>query len=341
MSTKTKTSNFNIDTFTVTDLKENTRTPSQKIAFVNISGGPAKIETETVDLFTYGIPRKDDVYYTDDSKRGALKLPLRPDSLLYKVLKSIDDKFGSQEQKEHLFKKNASKYRYIPLLRKPVEKDESDDESDDDSKKKKKNVKPQQERPEYCKIKFDVDYKTGKFLTVLREKIGSSSVLVDKDTLNTIDDVCKYINWNSKLKFNIHISKFYSEIQSKSPDVPRSYGFTMKAKHIEVTPSKLQSKDDDEDYEFDNELSEMVEKETHVIQRQHHNHKHDEEDSDDDKIKEDQDDEHKKQAGKSKLVNDDDLDKDVEPHKKVEHEKVEHEKVEHEKPKKGGKGKAK
>ena len=193
------------------------------------------IQLPYVKLDMYGIPSKCD-FFKDDYQRHFIKLPLntvhedaqarvRGEAThdmknLYDWFKAIDDKFGTKEFQEQLFKKKNPKAKYQPLLRIPKNEDET--ESTD--------------KLPYVKIKLTSKYPTNEILTgvVLNHPSGLKEVA---QGITTIDDIAKYIKYQSRIKCIIIPSKLWIHPPANN-DVTYGISFKLLKVLVDIVPEK-------------------------------------------------------------------------------------------------------
>ena len=171
----------------------------------------------------YGIPSKCD-FFKDDYQRHFIKLPLNTvhedTKNLYDWFKTMDDKFGTKEFQEQLFKKKNPKAKYQPLLRIP--KNEDGTESTD--------------KLPYVKIKLTSKYPTNEILTgvVLNHPSGLKEAT---QGIKTVDDIAKYIKYQSRIKCIIVPSKLWIHPPANT-DVTYGISFKLLKVLVDVVPEK-------------------------------------------------------------------------------------------------------
>jgi len=188
----TKFTDFEASRLTFTDLEENDRSKGQLIAYPRYNhpklgeGQPLFLQGPWITLFTYGIPTLGE-FYSDDSQRSFIKVPLNPDDSdvmkMVEEFNKIDKVIGGDDFKQKSFGKKASKYKYQPIIR----ESQSDDEG---------NIKPA-----YIKLKLDTTWPEGVVQTELYK-----SELIDKKRVreltpaSTVTDVAKMLSYMTKFK---------------------------------------------------------------------------------------------------------------------------------------------
>jgi len=227
---------IDITKFSFTELKENKYAKGQKNAFVEKYHHPLKgdinglnfyIQFPWLELFTYGIPKIGD-YIKSDSERLYIKCPLdlsNPEinNLYENFIVKLDNLLSSDEFKNKLFGKKASKYEYNPIFKTPKIIDDDDD--DDDNKDKKSNAKPP-----FIKLKFKTTPEYNIKETIFRD----SNKEIIKD-INTISEVEKIICWKCEFRPMIRLSKIWAQSVGTGKSGP-GYGATIIIEQIQVKP---------------------------------------------------------------------------------------------------------
>jgi hypothetical protein len=241
-----------------TNLNETEYSEGQYLAFVSYEYKKGVIKQficrtksdKWISLNTYGLPYRDGKYY-DASKANYMKMPLDEDDegakFLMDMLKEIDD-YNEKNKNQILLletptkgKKTkinniSKKYSYQPIVRKPVIKDD-DDVDDDESSEDNNNNKYNNNftRPDYCKLFFDVDYKSGNLKTEIRLFEDEN----DKDPktleLHSVTQLYDYMPLKSKIRFgSITINKLWAAKSAMAGADTRKYGLGLKIKKIDI-----------------------------------------------------------------------------------------------------------
>ena len=226
----------------------------QDIAYVNYMDDKRNstvkllVQSDKIKLTSHGIPSlsKPDSknnFYSDDTKREFIKIPLDPEQpaclRLRKFLEDVDEWAGSAEMKKKLFGKNSNKYMYQSCIKKPQAAEE--DDVVDKKKAKNKNEDPDKKKKypsmDYVKMKFNMEIKensrTNK--TVLRRTDAGSknSVIVRADT---ITDIANEIRFLSEVRFIFYFSKIWASKAVPFGATSKLYGAGFKIMTIEYTP---------------------------------------------------------------------------------------------------------
>ena len=179
-----------------------------------------------------GVPRLGE-FYTDDSQRSFVKIPMNTNIQLVKEccdkLMLIDDFFGSDKFKEDkLGATKAKKYIYQPIVRFPLENDE-----EDVNKLKKKSKFP------YIKVKIDTNYEDSSVKTIVYnsvlDAIDSKKRIRNKiEDIVTIDDFSKHVCYMNNIRPIVKPFKMWFLASNiKDP----KYGISLKMIKVEVEPS--------------------------------------------------------------------------------------------------------
>ena len=219
---------FNINYFNVSgELKQAAKGSTAYLTYSNngASSTPLFLQLAWIELNTYGIPRLND-FFTEDSQRCFVKTPLCDDipevADCKKVLKSIDNKFGSEEFRIKLFgAAKAKKFgAYQDVVRKPL--------TDDDNKNK--------STIDYMKIKISTNYDTGEINTSVCTSVMENNkrvrTNVPDESIKTVDDIAKYICYGARVRFIIRPVKLWAQAPNASKDP--MYGITFKLVKAEV-----------------------------------------------------------------------------------------------------------
>jgi len=219
---------FNINYFNVSgELKQAAKGSTAFLTYGsnNTTNSPLFLQLPWIELNTYGIPRLND-FFTEDSQRCFVKLPLSnddPDVAQFKtVIKSIDNKFGSEEFRIKLFgAAKAKKFgAYQKVGREPL--------TDDDNKNK--------STVDYMKIKISTNYDTGEINTSVCTSVMENNkrvrTNVPDESIKTVDDIAKYICYGARVRFIIRPVKLWAQAPNASKDP--MYGITFKLVKAEV-----------------------------------------------------------------------------------------------------------
>ena len=196
------------------------------------------VQSEKIQLTHHGIPQLDkkdakEQFYTDDSQREFIKIPLVPGvpeaDELRKNLTQADAHFGSDAVRKQLFGKNEKNYEYTPCIRTPPER------TDDDDSKSKKSAKKDAPRIDYCKMKFhftgQVPDKVNK--TKLTRVIGTTKTPV---VAQTVTDIANEIRYMSTVKFIFQYFKVWANKTLAQGAKKKVYGVGFKIVSIQYTP---------------------------------------------------------------------------------------------------------
>ncbi len=237
-SAKEMTTNFSdvkVSQLNFTDFEENTRSKGQKISYPRYTssetGGevPLFIQFPWINLSSYGVPKLGE-YYTDDSQRSFVKVPLDQSipevKQLSDTLREMDEKLGSDEFKEKMFGAKASKYEYQPIFRMPQEEDE------DTKKEAKKDYGP---KHPYMKLKIDTTYPDNQVKSIVFTSVmeGGKRVRSKVDGIKSIDDFSSHVCWMSRIRPIVRPVKLWAQAPNKKDP---TYGLTFKIAKTEVEP---------------------------------------------------------------------------------------------------------
>ncbi len=237
-SAKEMTTNYtdvDVSQVNFTDLEDNTRSKGQRISYIRYTSPdtgsevPLFIQFPWIHLSSYGVPKLGE-YYTDDSQRSFVKVPLDQSvsevKQLSDMLRKLDDKLGSTEFKEKMFGTKASKYVYQPILRMPQEEDE------DTKKDTKKDYGP---RHPYMKLKIDTTYPDNQVKSIVFTSVmeGSKRVRTKVEGVKSVDDFASHVCWMSRIRPIARPVKLWAQAANKKDP---TYGLTFKIAKTEVEP---------------------------------------------------------------------------------------------------------
>jgi len=218
---------------TSTELEDNERSQGQKIAYPRYEhptlgkDQPLVIQFPWIKISSYGIPRAGQ-YYKNDSDRTFIKLPLDPmmaeSKELINIIKSIDERFSSEEFASNLLGPKWKKYTYTPIYR------ESIDNDDDDETKSKGAAKP---KLPYMKLKIGTDYNSGAINTILfkSEMVDGKRKRTQVNDIESIDKFASVVSYLSNFRPIARIVKFWAQpLTKKDP----AWGATFKIIKAEV-----------------------------------------------------------------------------------------------------------
>jgi hypothetical protein len=236
-SNKDMTTNYtdvNVSQLNFTDLEDNQRSKGQKIAYIRYTDKsnneiPLFIQFPWVYLGSGGIPRIGE-YYTDDSQRGFVKVPLDqsiPEIKKFsELLQQIDENTGSDAFKEKMFGAKASKYQLQPIFRLPQEDDGPKDPT-------KKDYGP---RHPYMKLKIDTTYPDNKVKSIVFKSVldaNGKRIRTKVNDIVTIDDIAAQICFMCKFRAIGRPVKLWAQAANKKDP---TYGLTFKMSKVEVEP---------------------------------------------------------------------------------------------------------
>jgi hypothetical protein len=242
-SAKEMTTNYtevDVSRLSFTKLEQNTRSKGQTISYprynhpVQGADSPLFIQFPWITLNTYGIPRTGEYYPTDD-KRSFIKIPLDqsiPEIKQFSdLLRSIDEKFGSEENKIKLFgATEAPKYVYQPIYRQP-------DEPNRVSKGKDGSETTVVNYP-YMKLKLDTTYPDNHVKSIVYNSImkDGKRIRTKIEDIKTIDDLASHVCFLSKIRPIGRPVKLWAQTKPIKKNAPMDYGIAFKMVKTEVEP---------------------------------------------------------------------------------------------------------
>ena len=174
---------------------------------VNHDGVPLLIQTPYMELYSFGMPRRDK-YHTTDEQLQNIKIPIENEEFK-EMIKAIDKRMSDEEFKKKYLGDKHEKYSYHSIL---AEKEN---------------------KPDAFKIKFALKRNESQDIETLlyttKETKGKiERTLIDKPT---IDDFIKYIPFRSTVRCIFQIVRVWTQpVTLKTP----AYGLALKLIKIEV-----------------------------------------------------------------------------------------------------------
>ena len=260
-------------------------TTTQNISYINYDQDnnrklQLKIQTPEIYYEAGGIPKLHEKTKSEEERRY-IKIPFCHErkkygdkvnydeiKILYDNLLEIDKKCGSQEFREEMFDKNHNQYFYQPIVRIP---------DPDEEPKLDKNGNPFFQFPYFKgKLPFNYNDSTIPEFKVL-ERVDDKRVQVE---IKSLDDVEKYIVWQSKYRLIISFSKLYA-MKSKGGKDKKAYGIILKITCIEVQrpANSITSKSSDAFIDSDDEVEDDKNKKEVITRKKDINQSEDEEEN--------------------------------------------------------------
>lgn len=240
----TKYSKFDPSNVKFSRVENNEYAKTQKMSFPRYTCNKrgeisVVIQTPIIQLTQYGIPPLHEDYCKSDDDRQYIKIPFDPTQEEVMKLKEIFeeiDKIAGDRDQELILGSKYKKYAYVPIVRKPQEKD---DDSDDEDASASAYTGP---RYEYFKAKINMDFKTKLVKTKVFKKLseeeakekGKKREIIDN--IKTITDLVQHITFKSKVKMLVSINKVWAA-KSADKSGKKSYGVGLKVLQIEVEGS--------------------------------------------------------------------------------------------------------
>lgn len=184
------------------------------------------VQIEPIILTSYGVPSRNDKFYSSDACRNFIKIPLDPNQEEYiklrKHLEAADVWAGSDEIRKKLFGSRWKKYIYHPVIKSftPCEEEEIIN-----TNKKQRLIKM-----DYVKMKLDLEKSVDNVFNVKQIFNNSLNRYINPCTLDHLTSQIKYM---SKIKILFSYNKIWC---SQSPLIESNkfmYGLGLKIQHIE------------------------------------------------------------------------------------------------------------
>jgi hypothetical protein len=170
------------------------------------------IQSPWINLYAYGIPRKDKYTQTENSRKY-IKVPLDPEdpevNTFINMLKAIDSRMVTSEIKEEILDNNHEKYEYSSMF--------------------KESQTPG--RPSYLKLKLNTSNDEDQVIKTNLYQTSDDNKREEVTGVTNIDDFAKVVSFKSNIRFIFRIVRCWSQAPNlKNP----GYGLTLKVTKIEV-----------------------------------------------------------------------------------------------------------
>ena len=204
-----KLKNIKLDLIEFSELKKNQAVKTLKMSFIKYKKRDMIVQFPSIALTSYGFP-KQDKFHTQE-QRDYIKLPLDPESAMYKTLCGIDEGLIKPEFKQYLFGDKHEKFEYSPIVKYPSS------------------------GCPYVKVKLAMSYPNREIMT---------QVLLNSDHVDVenVDDFAKAVKFKSDVVCLIKFTKLWN--------VNTKYGLTLTLLKIDCTHNASFLDDDDDDLQF-------------------------------------------------------------------------------------------
>lgn len=307
MSSKTSTNrkpvvrceSMNIDQFSISEVDtKNDRSKQQYIYYPrydyrgSINKTSLVFQTGVIQMVQGGLPRKGDkdkgdTYYTEDSARDFIKVPLDPaqpacvslrkmlesmdqyvidhkEEILLQILESVLSTPKNpitmkklkelKEKKPKEFEKILDTFEYQYLIRKPQDVSGvlvgGDSDNEDDGDNKQSSNGSNFVKMECAKMKLSVDWNTKEITTgVFVRKNDTDKPM--KVPITTATELNEYVNYKCEARYMVMANKLY--VLKNPMNGIRKFGITLKIMQIETKPGAKSGslKDTFDDFAFD------------------------------------------------------------------------------------------
>ena len=311
--------------FTQMDTKSKEQNRRQFTSWIRYGNGNLVFQTPEIQLTSHGIPPKEgkdgSEWFKDDLERSYIKLPLDENQNRVSTFKNLLNNFDEHARNnlKTIFgsEKSAKKYHYNHVVKTPQSNAEvNDDDEDEEEENSNNDEKVKIPKPDYIKVKLDLNWETKKCVTPVFVKNESGKP--ERVKVDCISDLEKFVGYKSKIICVIMANKVWA---SKTADMTgaRQCGITFKLIQISIDNSDRQSsgarqdfteyaiinenEDNDDD---DNEEAEKAEEAEEVEEAEEAEEEEDEEEAEEEEEEVDDEDEEEEEEV------DDDEDEDEE-----------------------------
>jgi len=229
--------------FDVTKPEDNDRIPSQKLSYIRYknkgSTSSLYMKTPRIQMTSGGIPKEGPYYDTELKRAKGFKIIFNQSNNdeidFYNKMKELDEYFCSEDFRINTLgwtEKVSQTFDYVPIVRKPQEKDDDDDDEVPIQNKKKypKSVL------EYMKAFFELEYQTNKPLVKIFHKQGDDEPKIVDDFVNLDDVRQKYMVYMGYYKYVLMPNKLYATKNKDQKTGRKTYGVTWKVICVEAEP---------------------------------------------------------------------------------------------------------
>lgn len=212
--------------------------------------------TPFIEIVNFAIPLLGE-YIKTEEQRSFIKVPLDPKQTealpFIKLFENLDNYMLSH--KHIIFEKyNESEYEYIPCIKYPQQKQESNEpqENTDEFVANNTNKKKKQyEQYKYVKLKIPRNFNTKKIMTHIYVR-NSMNEQPRKIEPKSMDDLGNYLTLGSKIRMIVSATKLWANEYKNDPkDQYKKFGIIMKIMNMEILLSQKETKVDTfSDYAF-------------------------------------------------------------------------------------------
>ena len=226
--------------FTQMDMKsEEAKKRMQFTSWIRYGDNNLVFQTPEIQITSHGIPPKEGKdgkeWFKDEKDRSYIKLPLDETQDRVSKFKEMLMKFDKHAEKnlKNIFgsEKVAGHYLYNGVVKTPQSNDELIDDDDE------KEAKPL--KPDYIKIKLDLNWDTGKCTTPVFVKNEAGKP--EKVAVDCISDLEKFFGYKSKVICVVMVNKVWAGKTKDQGSGKRPCGITFKLKQISIDNSDRQS----------------------------------------------------------------------------------------------------
>ena len=204
-----KLKNIDPDLIDFSELKKNQAVKTLKMAFIKYKKRDMIVQFPSIAITSYGFPKLDQ-FHTQE-QRDYIKLPIDPESVMYKTLITIDEALTKQPFKQYMFGDKHEKFEYSPIVKYPST------------------------GCPYVKVKLCLSYP---------EREIQTQVLLNSENVDVgnVDDFAKVVKFRSDVVCMIKFTKLWN--------VNTKYGLTLTLLKIDCTHNLSFMDDDDDEIQF-------------------------------------------------------------------------------------------
>jgi hypothetical protein len=197
------------------------------------------MKTPRIQMTAGGIPKEGPYYDTELKRAKGFKIIFNQsneeETNFHNKMKELDEFFNSENFRINTLgwtEKVSQTYEYVPIVRKPQEKDD-DDEDEAPVQNKKKYPSS---TLDYMKAFFELEYQTNKPLVKIFHKQGDDEPKLVEDFANLDDVRQKYMVYMGYYKYVLMPNKLYETKNKDQKTGKKTYGVTWKVICVEAEP---------------------------------------------------------------------------------------------------------
>ena len=192
------------------ELKKNPNIKTLKMSFIKYKKKNLVVQLPNISLSSYGVPKLDQ-FHTQE-QRNYFKLPIDPDSEMYKIFCCIDDRLKGSLFNSDIFGDKHEKYEYSSIVK-----------------------YPNNGGPPYIKVKLLKSHQDNE----IEAELFNNGDIIE---YNNIDDFAKFVKFKSDVKCLVKFTKLWN--------VNNKYCITLTLLKLDCTWNDFVNDDNDDGINF-------------------------------------------------------------------------------------------